>query len=105
MTIIAKSAAHSQAPEHSSVAQHTAASNQPGDAEELRGNVTAAVTARADFPPAPTDPGNGSLRLQGVIVNHDDERAKTFITECSRNIEGLRSDREIKEAWGLDDGE
>jgi hypothetical protein len=38
-------------------------------------------------------------------VNLGDELAETFITECARNIEGLRSDREIKETWGLDDGE
>jgi hypothetical protein len=73
----------------------------------LPGNVTATVTACADRSSTPTSTGfeNGSVGIRGVSVNLDSEPAKTFVTECARNIEGLRSDQEIREAWGLDERE
>jgi hypothetical protein len=33
----------------------------------------------------------------------DSEINRDFVADCARNIEGLRSDGELKEAWGLDE--
>jgi hypothetical protein len=76
----------------------------------MKRKVTATETTAADLAPAPaslvrTSSDVGSVYVRGTEVGLDSELAKTFITECSRNIEGLRSDREIKEAWGLSEGE
>jgi hypothetical protein len=71
-------------------------------------NTSSTVTSSADLSRTPISPGAadvGRVRVRGVSVNLDSEPAKTFVTECARNIEGLRSEREIKEAWGLDEGE
>lgn len=74
----------------------------------LNSSVTPTATSSADLSGTPTSPGAadvGSVRVRGVNVGLDSEPAKTFVTECARNIEGLRSEREIKEAWGIDEGE
>jgi hypothetical protein len=70
----------------------------------------AGSTTVADLAPSPvkavrSSSGSGRLHICGTEISVEDEIGKAFITECSRNIEGLRSDREIKEAWDLDDGE
>jgi hypothetical protein len=67
--------------------------------------------SEADRPPATCNgvtagsPEAGSVRLHGSNVGLGSELAKSFFTECARCIEGLRTDREIKEAWHLDDRE
>ena len=49
--------------------------------------------------------GAGTVHLRGTEVGLDSEPGKTFIMECAQNVEGLRSDQDIKQAWGLDDGQ
>lgn len=85
-------------------------SNGPQSAITLKSNVTATVKTGADLAPATASPVRtgsdaGSVHVRGTEVGLDSEPAKTFITDCSRNIEGLLSDREIRETWGLDEGE
>jgi hypothetical protein len=77
--------------------------------DQPRPDVTVpTVTTGGDHAPAidndtASNPGEaGLVRLRGVDLSLDSEPARTFITDCARNIEGLRSDREVKEAWGLD---
>jgi hypothetical protein len=47
----------------------------------------------------------GQVRVRGVIVNLDSQPAKDFVNDCARHLEGLKSDREIQEHWGLDEPE
>lgn len=101
-------ARHRSDQQSSAEQEQTARLDRERDQSSPRPNVTAAVTTGGDLAPAidnePTsNPGeSGFVRLRGVDVRLDSEPARTFITDCARNIEGLRSDREIKEAWGLD---
>jgi hypothetical protein len=45
----------------------------------------------------------GSAPLLADSISGESEADKAFITDCARNIEGLRSDQEIKDDWGLDE--
>jgi hypothetical protein len=68
--------------------------------------TTGAEQESASAPPhaPPASLGEaGHVHLRGDAVSLDCELAKTFVIDCARNIEGLRSDREIREAWGLDE--
>lgn len=77
------------------------------DRVSLTGNVTATVTAQADVPSAPQGPAMtsmgeaGSVRVRGTNVSLDSELAKNFLSDCARNTEGLKSDRELQEDWGI----
>jgi hypothetical protein len=76
----------------------------------LKRNFTARVTTRAELAPVPggavqAGPGAGRVRVRGTEVSFYGEAGKMFITDCARCIEGLKSDREIREAWGLDEQE
>jgi hypothetical protein len=89
--------------------ERTAGSDREQDQASPRPDVTATTVATGgDDAPAIDNHTKfnsgeaGLVRLRGVDLSLDSEPARTFITDCARNIEGLRSDREIKEAWGLD---
>jgi hypothetical protein len=45
------------------------------------------------------------VRLRGQVVSVESDTARAFTTDCARNIEGLKSDRELQEDWGLDEPE
>jgi hypothetical protein len=47
----------------------------------------------------------GQVRVRGTNVGLDSEPAKNFINDCARNIEGLKSDRDLQEDWGLNEDE
>jgi hypothetical protein len=55
--------------------------------------------------PAPTvRPGaSAHIPLRGTSVSLDDDTGKVFVTDCARHIEGLRTDQDLKETWGLDE--
>jgi hypothetical protein len=85
-------------------------SNRPQNAVTLKSNVTATVKPGADLAPAPaspvwTDSDAGSVHVRGTEVGLDSEPAKKFIKDCARNIEKLKSDRELQEHWSLDEEE
>jgi hypothetical protein len=71
-------------------------------------DVTATVTnatdllaaSRRGFQAARAD---GRAPLLADSISGESQADKAFITDCVRNIEGLKSDQELKEAWGLDD--
>ncbi|RZN32305.1 hypothetical protein [Bradyrhizobium sp. Leo121] len=72
--------------------------------------VTATVTPLADCTSLPGQPAPAvrpstiaHVLVRGTSVSLDDETGKAFVTDCARNIEGLRSDWELKETWGLDE--
>jgi hypothetical protein len=46
---------------------------------------------------------SGRVTTLGNNVASDDAINRDFVADCARNIEGLRSDGELKEAWGLDE--
>jgi hypothetical protein len=96
------------------VKKHESARAPLGRAQSRLGltpNVTATVTTGAEFP---TTTGNGDaagsgeagyVRLRGQVVSVESDAARAFTTDCARNIEGLKSDRELQEDWGLDEPE
>ena len=45
----------------------------------------------------------GRAPLLADSISGENEADKAFITDCARNVEGLRSDQEIKDNWGLDE--
>ena len=47
----------------------------------------------------------GHIRVLGNEVGLEHETARAFIEDCARNLEGLLSDRQLRETWGLDDDE
>jgi hypothetical protein len=51
----------------------------------------------------PLDREAGNVVLRGVTIALDTDLGEEFVTDCSRNIEGLLSDAEIKSRWGLSD--
>jgi len=85
-------------------------SDRAHDAASLRPNVSATVTATDLFSASrdavlPAGPSGeaGHVRVLNVTVSLDSETGRAFVTDCARNIETLRSDRELKETWGLDE--
>jgi len=72
----------------------------------LNPKVTATVTSGAAPLLTARTPANAkaeAVRVGGVAVDLDSEVAKAFVAECVRNIEGLKSDRDLREAWGMDE--
>jgi hypothetical protein len=64
------------------------------------------VKTGADLAPAPASPVRtradaGSVHVRGTEVGLNGELAKNFITDCARNIEGLKSERELRQDWDL----
>jgi hypothetical protein len=74
-----------------------------------RGGVTATVTSGAVRPLATGKAVAGGsdevghIRLRGEVVMVESDVARAFITDCARNIEGLKSDKELQESWNLDE--
>ncbi|MBR1153742.1 hypothetical protein [Bradyrhizobium sp. JYMT SZCCT0428] len=67
-------------------------SSGDGPISAARGTVQAAGASEVEH-----------LRILGNNVDLGDEINADFVTDCVRNIEGLRSDQELKETWGLDE--
>jgi hypothetical protein len=90
--------------ESSSEQEQTACLDRERNQPSPRPGVTATtVTTAGDDAPTSFNSGEaGFVRLRGVDLSLASEPARIFITDCARNIEGLRSDREIQETWGLD---
>jgi hypothetical protein len=89
-----------------------AGANWAHDAVSLSPNVTATVTAEGHLPLAPRGATPitrsdelGHVRARGDNVSLDSETGKGFVTDCARNTEGLLTDQQLKEAWGLDESE
>jgi hypothetical protein len=70
------------------------------DRPHARINVTTTVTNARDVPAASR---RDRAPLLTDSTSGESEADKAFITDCARNIEGLRSDQEIKDDWGLDE--
>jgi hypothetical protein len=65
-------------------------------------NVTSEVT--------PAEGGDvasngGSVVLRGVVISLNTEIGQAFIADCARFVEGLLSDHEIQQKWGLTQGD
>jgi hypothetical protein len=94
-------------PVHQSLAEEDSA--EPDRAQGAVGltcNVTATVTAGAAAPrpsrgAAAHSADAGHVRVRGTTVNLDSEIGKAFVTDCARNTEGLLSECEFKQTWGL----
>src|SRR5438552_2644910 len=59
------------------------------------------ATRRSKRPRLPPRSSEELYRLPGNALVTPSEAS--LVTGCARNIETLRSDRELKEAWGLDE--
>lgn len=68
--------------------------------------VTTEVTPTKDG--SVTDSGTsngGSVVLRGVVISLNTEIGQAFIADCARFVEGLLSDHEIQQKWGLTQGD
>jgi hypothetical protein len=86
--------------------------NRPYDVVNLTSSVAATETTQTDLPSASPSAviaarsgEGGQIRVLGNQVSLEDETARAFIEDCARNLEGLLSDRQLTETWGLDDDE
>jgi hypothetical protein len=51
----------------------------------------------------PSAPSAGSITLRGVAVPLDGDVGREFVLDCTRHIEGLKSEADTKTKWGLTD--
>lgn len=68
--------------------------------------VTTEVTPTTDG--SVTDPGTsnaGSVVLRGVVISLNTDIGQAFIADGTRFVEGLLSDHEIQQKWGLTQGD
>ncbi|HZR89951.1 MAG TPA: hypothetical protein VFB02_24365 [Bradyrhizobium sp.] len=75
-----------------------------------RSGITATVTAGSGLPSASHEGPStlqvgpvGDITLLGTPVSLDSEAGRSFVADCARNIEGLKSDKELRDNWGLDE--
>jgi hypothetical protein len=85
--------------QHGFTSEDCAQSTLAHDLIDLTRNVTATVTTGAALSPC----GGGYVRVLGAAFSLGDRTGKAFVMDCARHTEGLRTDRELKETWGLDE--
>jgi hypothetical protein len=86
--------------------------SRPHDAVDLASSLIATATTQTAIPSASRGAvgaarsvEGGHVRVLGNKASFEDETARAFIEDCARNLEGLLSDRQLRETWSLDDDE